>query len=64
MLAVLQTGGAVVPLGTSYPIKRAEGIISNVASKVILVDEIQADRLGELANLPPYPRLIQVNSCS
>lgn len=62
MLAILQTGGAVVPLGTSYPIKRAEGMISDAASKLILVDQTQADRLIELANLPPHPRLIKVDS--
>lgn len=62
MLAILQAGGAVVPLGTAYPIKRAEGIISDAASKVILVDQTQAVRLAELVNVPPHPRLIKVDS--
>ena len=62
MLAILHAGGAVVPLGTSYPIKRAEGIISEAASKIILVDQTQADRLAKLANVPPHPRLIKVDS--
>ena len=62
MLAILQTGGAVVPLGTSYPIKRVEGIISDAASNIILVDQTQAERLIELANLPPHPRMIKVDS--
>lgn len=62
MLAILQTGGAVVPLGTSYPIKRIEGIISDAASKIILVDQTQADRLTEVSNMPPHPRLIKVDS--
>ena len=62
MLAILQTGSAVVPLGTSYPLKRAESIVNDAASKIILVDQIQANRLAELANVPPHPRLIKVDS--
>ena len=62
MLAILQTGGAVVPLSTLYPVKRAQSIISDAAARFILVDQTQADRLTELANMPPHPQLIKIDS--
>ncbi|KAL6712839.1 hypothetical protein ACLMJK_009551 [Lecanora helva] len=62
MLAILQSGGTVVPLGTSYPIKRVQGIINDAAARWILVDQTQADRLSELAHTLPNPHLITVDS--
>ena len=45
MLAVLQTGGTVVPLGTQHPRARIEGIVSDTKMKLVLVDAAQAERL-------------------
>ncbi|KAL4865749.1 hypothetical protein BDV12DRAFT_174019 [Aspergillus spectabilis] len=48
MLATLQAGGAIVPLGISHPISRIETIVQDSAAKVILVDEQQQRRLAGL----------------
>ncbi|KAF2468736.1 acetyl-CoA synthetase-like protein [Lindgomyces ingoldianus] len=48
MLAILQAGGTVVPLGTQHPRARIEGIVDDTDMKIILVDSTQALRLAGL----------------
>ncbi|KAL9629979.1 MAG: hypothetical protein Q9204_004967 [Flavoplaca sp. TL-2023a] len=60
MLAILQAGGVVIPLGTGYPLKRIEGIVQDANSKIILVDQSQRDSLAALVDTPLHPRLIVV----
>lgn len=60
MLAILQAGGVVIPLGTGYPLKRTQGIVQDAHSNIILVDQSQADSLAALADTPLHPRLIVV----
>ncbi|KAL8927186.1 MAG: hypothetical protein Q9172_001446 [Xanthocarpia lactea] len=60
MLAILQAGGAVIPLGTGYPLKRTKGIVQDANSNIILVDQSQADSLAALVDTPLHPRLIVV----
>nr|POF23650.1 nonribosomal peptide synthetase vlms [Quercus suber] len=49
MLAVLQAGGAVVPLGVQHPRSRVETILRDTGAPIILVDAQQAARLSDLA---------------
>ncbi|KAL4789174.1 hypothetical protein BDV19DRAFT_395291 [Aspergillus venezuelensis] len=56
MLATLQAGGAIVPLGVSHPLSRIGVIIEDSAAVVILVDEQQHRRLAGL--LSYIPRVI------
>ncbi|KAH8660628.1 hypothetical protein BX600DRAFT_523663 [Xylariales sp. PMI_506] len=51
MLAILQSGGVVVALGTQHPRTRINTIIADAAIHVTLVDEAQAERLSGL----PHP---------
>ncbi|KAM3065452.1 hypothetical protein ACMFMF_011174 [Clarireedia jacksonii] len=57
MLAILQTGAAVVPLGVNHPTTRIDGIMSDTGARIILVDQAQAERLRGLSG-----ELIEVNS--
>jgi len=52
MLAILQAGGVVVPLGVTHPLARVEGIIKDASISLILVDKGQKLRLNELAHSP------------
>ncbi|KAH8589459.1 putative nonribosomal peptide synthetase [Bisporella sp. PMI_857] len=61
MLAILQAGGAVVPLGVTHPLRRLEGIILDAAISLIMVDEGQAIRLANL-DLVPTPQLLTVDA--
>ncbi|KAL9029266.1 MAG: hypothetical protein Q9180_007049, partial [Flavoplaca navasiana] len=61
MLAILQAGGVVIPLGTGYPLKRTEGIVQDADSNIILVDQSQADFLAALVDTPLHLRLIVVD---
>ena len=49
MLAILQTGAAVVPLGVSHPRTRIDQIVGDAASPLVLVDHSQQIRLHGLA---------------
>ena len=51
MMAILQAGGVVVPLGVSHPLARIEVIVKDTKAKIILVDQQQADRIAELAKV-------------
>ncbi|KAL6231349.1 hypothetical protein BDW75DRAFT_243990 [Aspergillus navahoensis] len=51
MLAILQAGGVVVPLGVNHPQIRIEGIVEDTNIQIILVDERQRDRLSILPNV-------------
>ena len=51
MLAILQAGGVVVPLGVSHPLTRTEVILKDTAAKVVVVDDRQVNRLADLAQL-------------
>ncbi|KAI7970324.1 hypothetical protein EIK77_000321, partial [Talaromyces pinophilus] len=46
MLAILKAGGAVVPIGTQYPVARIDTIMRATAATVILVDAAQGKRLA------------------
>ncbi|KAJ9482915.1 hypothetical protein VN97_g10506, partial [Penicillium thymicola] len=48
MLAILRAGGAVVPFGVQHPVARIEGIFKDTATRLILVDRRQEQRLGAL----------------
>ncbi|KAL8784393.1 MAG: hypothetical protein Q9213_003993 [Squamulea squamosa] len=60
ILAILQAGGVVVPLGVSHPLTRIEVILKDTAAKIVLVDKGQAHRLAQLAKEPV--RLVTVGS--
>lgn len=45
MLAILQSGGVVVALGTQHPLSRIETIIADANIRVVLIDKAQAKRL-------------------
>ena len=47
-LAILEAGGAVVPLGVSHPPARIQNLLSQTAAKVVFVDRAQASRLASL----------------
>ncbi|RDW83774.1 Non-ribosomal peptide synthetase [Aspergillus mulundensis] len=51
MLAILQAGGVVVPLGVNHPRTRIEGIVEDTNIEIILVDEQQRDRLSTIPNV-------------
>ncbi|KAF3389814.1 Nonribosomal peptide synthetase dtxS1 [Talaromyces pinophilus] len=57
MLAILKAGGAVVPLGTQYPVARIEGIMRDTAATIVLVDAGMAERLAGQA-----PHLVTVDT--
>nr|QIW91877.1 NRPS [Phialomyces arenicola] len=58
MLAILQAGGVVVPLGVAHPQTRIEGIVADTKANIILVDATQQERLSTLENV----RLVTVNA--
>lgn len=60
MLAILQAGGVVVPLGVSHSLTRIEVILKDTAARIVLVDKGQAHRLAQLAKGPV--RLVAVGS--
>ncbi|KAL3444266.1 hypothetical protein BJX65DRAFT_311044 [Aspergillus insuetus] len=51
MLAVLQAGGVVVPLGTTHPGARIAGIVDDTNIEIVLVDSQQQDRLSVFSDL-------------
>ncbi|KAL3485301.1 hypothetical protein BJX62DRAFT_243086 [Aspergillus germanicus] len=51
MLAVLQAGGVVVPLGTTHPRARIAGIVDDTNIEIVLVDSQQRDRLSVFSDL-------------
>lgn len=54
MLAILQSGGVVVALGTQYPPSRIETIVADATIRVTLVDKAQSMRLLGL----PHPIVV------
>ncbi|KAH7371925.1 hypothetical protein BKA66DRAFT_590359 [Pyrenochaeta sp. MPI-SDFR-AT-0127] len=56
MLAILQAGGTVVPLGTQHPRTRLEGIVNDTDMTIIIVDSTQMRRLEGIV-----PSLVTVN---
>ncbi|RDW69663.1 hypothetical protein BP6252_08683 [Coleophoma cylindrospora] len=48
MLAIMQAGAAIMPLGTSHPLERIDTIVCNSEASLILVDEKQKQRLTQL----------------
>ncbi|CRG90801.1 Nonribosomal peptide synthetase 8 [Talaromyces islandicus] len=48
MLAILEAGGAVVPLGVQHPLTRIQDILEDSEASFILVDTPQSLRLAEL----------------
>ncbi len=48
MLAVLMSGGIVVPLGVSHPRARVKGLLADTAAVALLVDAKHAERLAGL----------------
>lgn len=46
MLAVLKAGGVVLPLGTQQPLARLDIVLQDTQARVILVDDIQVERLA------------------
>ncbi|KAJ5810979.1 hypothetical protein N7447_010495 [Penicillium robsamsonii] len=57
MLAILQAGGVVVPLGVAHPMARLTGILEDTRANIILVDAEQRARLSSL----PDVKLVVVN---
>jgi amino acid adenylation domain-containing protein len=57
MLAVLKSGGIVLPLGADQPLSRLQTILSDTKAPIILVDNAQLERLKDLGP----QQLIQVN---
>ena len=45
MLAILQAGGVVVPLGTRHPLSRIQTIVHNADMAILLADPVHAKRL-------------------
>jgi amino acid adenylation domain-containing protein len=45
MLAILQAGAAVVPLGTQHPLNRTQTIARNADMTLLLADKVHAERL-------------------
>jgi len=54
MLAILQSGGVVVALGTQHPLSRIKTIIADADIRVNLIDKAQAKRLGSV----PHPIVV------
>ncbi|RDL36341.1 Uncharacterized protein BP5553_05693 [Venustampulla echinocandica] len=54
MLAILQSGGVVVALGTQHPLSRIETIVADAGIRVTLVDQVQAKRLQGM----PHPIVV------
>ncbi|KAF5265191.1 hypothetical protein FOXYS1_3998 [Fusarium oxysporum] len=57
MLAVLKSGGIVLPLGADQPLCRLQTILSDTKAPIILVDNAQLNRLKDLGP----QQLIEVN---
>ncbi|KAG5755030.1 hypothetical protein H9Q70_002355 [Fusarium xylarioides] len=57
MLAVLKSGGIVLPLGADQPLPRLQTILSDTKAPIILVDNAQLNRLNDIG--PQH--LIEVN---
>ncbi|KAF5598059.1 non-ribosomal peptide synthetase [Fusarium pseudocircinatum] len=57
MLAVLKSGGIVLPLGADQPLSRLHTILSDTKAPIILVDNAQLNRLKDLGP----QQLIEVN---
>ncbi|KAK2668210.1 Polyketide synthase, phosphopantetheine-binding domain [Fusarium oxysporum f. sp. vasinfectum] len=57
MLAVLKSGGIVLPLGADQPLSRLQTILSDTKAPIILVDNAQLNRLKDLGP----QQLIEVN---
>ncbi|KAJ5618098.1 hypothetical protein N7537_003212 [Penicillium hordei] len=51
MLAILQAGGVVVPLGVAHPKARLTGILEDTRTKIVLVDAKQRGRLSTLPDV-------------
>ncbi|KAL4815803.1 hypothetical protein BDW67DRAFT_185522 [Aspergillus spinulosporus] len=62
MLAILRAGGAVVPLNVLHPLARIDGIVKDTATRLILVDHGQEQRLASLASLAEHTQLLAVDS--
>lgn len=60
MLAILQVGEVVVPLGVSHPLTRTEVILRDTAARIVLVDDGQASRLAGLAK--PSSQLLTIDA--
>jgi amino acid adenylation domain-containing protein len=54
MLAILQSGGVVVALGTQHPLSRIETIVADAGIRVTVVDKVQAKRLQGV----PHPIVV------
>ncbi len=54
MLAILQSGGVVVALGTQHPLSRIETIVADAGISVTLIDKAQAKRLQGV----PHPIVV------
>ncbi|KAL3429906.1 hypothetical protein BDV09DRAFT_200156 [Aspergillus tetrazonus] len=60
MLAIMQAGGAIMPLGVSQPLARIQTILETSQAAFILVDEEQMDRLNQLSAAGQTAKLIPV----
>ncbi|KAF3397617.1 Nonribosomal peptide synthetase 1 [Talaromyces pinophilus] len=49
MLAILHSGGGVLPLGVQHPISRIQDILVDTAATILLADREQAERLQSIA---------------
>ena len=61
MLATLQAGGVVVPLGVQHPLARIEDVLRNTEAAVVLVDKQQAERLSEVS---PHSLIVDMSFLS
>jgi amino acid adenylation domain-containing protein len=59
ILGVLKAGGAYVPLDPGYPPQRLQYLVSDAAARVLLVDAVGREALGELA---PSVRVFEVQA--
>ncbi|EED13574.1 nonribosomal peptide synthase, putative [Talaromyces stipitatus ATCC 10500] len=50
MLAILHSGGGVLPLGVQHPLSRIKDILVDTAASIVLTDHQQARRLHNLAS--------------
>ncbi|KAF4340725.1 non-ribosomal peptide synthetase, partial [Fusarium beomiforme] len=57
MLAVLKSGGIVLPLGADQPLSRLQTILSDTRAPIILVDHAQLERLKDIGP----QQMIEVN---
>jgi non-ribosomal peptide synthetase component F len=51
LLAILQSGSAITPLGTRHPLDRIDTIVAQAKSSLILVDSSQRERLVGIASM-------------